>query len=145
MDTLINYHSVDIQWGNHDVLWIGAYAGSKVCLAIYFRICARYDNLDIIEDAYGINLRPLLTLAEKYYSGDNPAFKPKKRPDKEASLTQREEHQITKIHQAIAMIQFKLEMPIIKRRPSFEMEERLVLEKSILTTMKSLFTVKRIH
>lgn len=129
MDTLINYHSVDIQWGNHDVLWIGAYAGSKVCLANLLRICARYDNLDIIEDAYGINLRPLLTLAEKYYSGDNPAFKPKKRPDKEASLTQREEHQITKIHQSIAMIQFKLEMPIIKRRPSFEMEERLVLEK----------------
>ena len=129
MDTLNNYHSVDIQWGNHDVLWIGAYAGSKVCLANLLRICARYDNLDIIEDAYGINLRPLLTLAEKYYSGDNPAFKPKKRPDKEASLTQREEHQITKIHQAIAMIQFKLEMPIIKRRPSFEMEERLVLEK----------------
>ncbi|WP_213667525.1 fructose-1,6-bisphosphatase [Staphylococcus capitis] len=129
MDTLINYHSVDIQWGNHDVLWIGAYAGSKVCLANLLRICARYDNLDIIEDAYGINLRPLLTLAEKYYDAENPAFKPKKRPDKDASLTKREESQITKIHQAIAMIQFKLEMPIIKRSPSFEMEERLVLEK----------------
>lgn len=129
MDTLINYHSVDIQWGNHDVLWIGAYAGSKVCLANLLRICARYDNLDIIEDAYGINLRPLLTLAEKYYDAENPAFKPKKRPDKDVSLTKREESQITKIHQAIAMIQFKLEMPIIKRRPSFEMEERLVLEK----------------
>ncbi|HCG76225.1 MULTISPECIES: fructose-1,6-bisphosphatase [Staphylococcus] len=129
MDTLINYHSVDIQWGNHDVLWIGAYAGSKVCLANLLRICARYDNLDIIEDAYGINLRPLLTLAEKYYDAENSAFKPKKRPDKEASLTKREKSQITKIHQAIAMIQFKLEMPIIKRRPSFEMEERLVLEK----------------
>ena len=129
MDTLINYHSVDIQWGNHDVLWIGAYAGSKVCLANLLRICARYDNLDIIEDAYGINLRPLLTLAEKYYDAENPAFKPNKRPDKDVSLTKREESQITKIHQAIAMIQFKLEMPIIKRRPSFEMEERLVLEK----------------
>lgn len=129
MDTLIDYHSVDIQWGNHDVLWIGAYAGSKVCLANLLRICARYDNLDIIEDAYGINLRPLLTLAEKYYDGDNPAFKPKKRPDKKAGLSKHEEAQITKIHQAIAMIQFKLEMPIIKRRPSFEMEDRLVLEK----------------
>ena len=63
--------------GNHDVLWIGAYAGSKVCLANLLRICARYDNLDIIEDAYGINLRPLLTLAETYYDGNNPAFKPK--------------------------------------------------------------------
>ena len=129
MDTLIDYHSVDIQWGNHDVLWIGAYAGSKVCLANLLRICARYDNLDIIEDAYGINLRPLLTLAEEHYDGDNPAFKPKKRPDKKAGLSKLEEAQITKIHQAIAMIQFKLEMPIIKRRPSFEMEDRLVLEK----------------
>ena len=129
MDTLIDYHSVDIQWGNHDVLWIGAYAGSKVCLANLLRICARYDNLDIIEDAYGINLRPLLTLAEKHYDGDNPAFKPKKRPDKKVGLSKHEEAQITKIHQAIAMIQFKLEMPIIKRRPSFEMEDRLVLEK----------------
>ncbi|UDI77492.1 fructose-1,6-bisphosphatase [Staphylococcus taiwanensis] len=129
METLINYHSVDIQWGNHDVLWVGAYAGSKVCLANLLRICARYDNLDIIEDAYGINLRPLLTLAEEYYSGDNPAFKPKKRPDKPAALSKLEESQITKIHQAIAMIQFKLEMPIIKRRPNFEMEDRLVLEK----------------
>ncbi|MBU6947605.1 fructose-bisphosphatase class III [Staphylococcus haemolyticus] len=129
MDTLINYHSVDIQWGNHDVLWIGAYAGSKACLANLLRICARYDNLDIIEDAYGINLRPLLTLAEEHYSGDNPAFKPKKRPDKPVGLSKLEESQITKIHQAIAMIQFKLEMPIIKRRPTFEMEDRLVLEK----------------
>ncbi|HID4720367.1 TPA: fructose-1,6-bisphosphatase [Staphylococcus aureus] len=129
MDTLINYHSLDIQWGNHDVLWVGAYAGSKVCLANLLRICARYDNLDIVEDAYGINLRPLLTLAEKYYDADNPAFKPKKRPDKHERLTQREESQITKIHQAIAMIQFKLEIPVIKRRPNFEMDERLVLEK----------------
>ena len=130
--------------GNHDVLWIGAYAGSKVCLANLLRICARYDNLDIIEDAYGINLRPLLTLAEKYYDAENPAFKPKKRPDKDANLTKREESQITKIHQAIAMIQFKLEMPIIKRRPSFEMEERLVLEKLITTTMKLQFMAKLI-
>ncbi|MFD1388997.1 fructose-1,6-bisphosphatase [Oceanobacillus sp. FSL W7-1293] len=127
MDTLIDHHSVDIQWGNHDVLWIGAYAGSKVCLANIIRICARYDNLDIIEDAYGINLRPLLTLAERYYD-DNPAFRPKKNPDQDNS--DQERLQITKIHQAIAMIQFKLESPIIKRRPFFNMEERLVLEKT---------------
>ncbi|MBM4764829.1 fructose-1,6-bisphosphatase [Bacillus sp. B15-48] len=126
MDTLINYHSVDIQWGNHDVLWLGAFSGSKVCLANIIRICARYDNLDIIEDVYGINLRPLLNLAEKYYE-DNPAFRPKRHSDKE--LSEREKLQITKIHQAIAMIQFKLEIPIIKRRPSFNMSERLLLEK----------------
>lgn len=126
MDTLINYHSLDIQWGNHDVLWLGAYSGSMVCLANIIRICARYDNLDIIEDAYGINLRPLLTLAEKYYE-DNPAFRPKVHSDKK--LSDHEQLQITKIHQAIAMIQFKLEMPIIKRRPYFNMSERLLLEK----------------
>lgn len=124
METLIDYPSVDIQWGNHDVLWIGAYAGSKVCLANLLRICARYDNLDIIEDAYGINLRPLLTLAEKHYDGKNKAFRPKNAE----GLTELELEQITKIHQAIAIIQFKLEAPIIKRRPTFEMEERLVLE-----------------
>ncbi|MFS0778491.1 fructose-1,6-bisphosphatase [Neobacillus sp. 3P2-tot-E-2] len=126
METLINYHSVDIQWGNHDVLWIGAFAGSMVCLANIIRICARYDNLDIIEDVYGINLRPLLNLAEKYYQ-DNAAFRPKVHSDQE--LSDHETLQITKIHQAIAMIQFKLEMPIIKRRPYFNMSERLLLEK----------------
>lgn len=126
METLMEHHSVDIQWGNHDVLWIGAYAGSKVCLANIIRICARYDNLDIIEDAYGINLRPLLNLAEKYYD-DNPAFRPK---NAEENTTEQEKLQITKIHQAIAMIQFKLESPIIKRRPFFNMSERLVLEKT---------------
>ncbi|WP_341201093.1 fructose-1,6-bisphosphatase [Planomicrobium okeanokoites] len=126
VDTLIDYHSVDIQWGNHDALWIGAFAGSKVCLANIIRICARYNNLDIIEDVYGINLRPLLNLAEKYYD-DNPVFRPKRISDE--TLTEQEQLQITKIHQAISMIQFKLESPIIKRRPCFEMEDRLLLEK----------------
>ena len=126
MDTLIDYHSVDIQWGNHDVLWIGAYSGSKVCLANIIRICARYNNLDIIEDVYGINLRPLLNLAEKYYE-DNPAFHPKRISDEQ--LTEQEQLQITKIHQAISIIQFKLESPIIKRRSCFAMEDRLLLEK----------------
>ncbi|MFP7478473.1 fructose-1,6-bisphosphatase [Terribacillus saccharophilus] len=126
MEELINYHSVDVQWGNHDVLWIGAFAGSKVCLANILRICARYDNLDIIEDVYGINLRPLLNLAEKYYD-DNPAFRPKVQADKKTS--EEEIIQITKMHQAISMIQFKLESPIIKRRKFFNMEERLLLEK----------------
>ncbi|TXC85834.1 fructose-1,6-bisphosphatase [Metabacillus litoralis] len=126
MEALINYHSVDIQWGNHDVLWLGAFAGSKVCLANIIRICARYNNLDIIEDVYGINLRPLLNLAEKYYQ-DNPAFRPKVHSDE--TIFEEEQLQITKIHQAIAIIQFKLESPIIKRRPTFNMSERLLLEK----------------
>lgn len=126
VDTLIDYHSVDVQWGNHDVLWIGAFSGSKVCLANIIRICARYNNLDIIEDVYGINLRPLLNLAETYYD-DNVAFRPKRISDEK--MTEHEQLQITKIHQAISIIQFKLESPIIKRRPCFDMEDRLLLEK----------------
>ncbi|KAB7667256.1 fructose-1,6-bisphosphatase [Bacillus sp. B1-b2] len=127
MDTLMNYHSVDVQWGNHDVLWIGAYSGSMVCLANIIRICARYDNLSIIEDGYGINLRPLLNLANKYYE-DNTAFRPKMNSKKEDVLGENI-LQITKIHQAISIIQFKLEMSIIKRRPDFNMHHRLLLEK----------------
>src|SRR5581483_10036659 len=88
-------------------------------------ICARYNNLSIIEDVYGINLIPLLNLADRYY-GDNPAFRPK---NPERSQSDQELLQITKMHQAIAMIQFKLEMPIIKRRPYFNMSERLLLDK----------------
>lgn len=133
METLVNYHSVDIQWGNHDVLWIGAFAGSKVCLANIIRISARYNNLDIIEDAYGINLRPLLNLAEKYYD-DNPAFRPKRHSDE--NLSKQEQLQITKIHQAISIIQFKLESPIIKRRPCFQMSDRLLLDKIDYEKMK---------
>ncbi|WP_445490275.1 fructose-1,6-bisphosphatase [Niallia sp. 03133] len=127
VEHLMKYHSVDIQWGNHDALWIGAFAGSKVCLANIIRICARYDNLDIIEDAYGINLRPLLNLAEKYYE-DNPAFRPKL-TTKDEEFSEEGILQITKIHQAISIIQFKLEIEIIKRRPHFQMENRSLLEK----------------
>ncbi|BBN99348.1 fructose-bisphosphatase class III [Sporolactobacillus terrae] len=125
MDTLMSYHSADIQWGNHDVLWMGAYAGSKVCLANLIRICARYNNLDIIEDVYGINLIPLLNLADKYYH-DRQSFRPK--VVREDRLSEEERLQITKIHQAIAIIQFKLEMQIMKRRPEFHMEHRMLLE-----------------
>lgn len=125
METLIEHHSVDVQWGNHDVLWLGAYSGSKVNLANIIRICARYNNLDIIEDRYGINLRPLQMLANHYYD-DHPAFRPKLQPGEE--LTDDEILEITKMHQAITMIQFKLELPIIKRRPSFNLEHRRILE-----------------
>ncbi|OPH04177.1 fructose-1,6-bisphosphatase [Lacticaseibacillus paracasei] len=120
-------HSVDIQWGNHDILWIGGAAGSALCIANLVRISARYNNLSILEDVYGINLRHLARLAEQYYQ-DNPAFSPKmERSDR--PITEAERLQITQIHQAIAMIQFKLEGPVIKRRPEFDMDHRLVLEK----------------
>ena len=71
MDKLMTYHSVDIQWGNHDVLWMGAAAGQRGCIANVIRICARYGNLDILEDGYGINLLPLANFALRIY-GDDP-------------------------------------------------------------------------
>ncbi|MBS4749878.1 fructose-1,6-bisphosphatase [Carnobacteriaceae bacterium zg-ZUI78] len=124
METLMHYHSVDIQWGNHDILWLGAVSGSLVCMANVIRICARYNNLSIIEDSYGINLRPLFTYAEKYYK-DFPNFRPKLLPNQ--TLGEEEAKQISKLHQAITFLQFKLESQIIKRRPEFDMANRRLL------------------
>lgn len=124
LDTLIDYHSVDIQWGNHDILWMGAAAGSRVCMANVLRISARYSNLDIIEDIYGINMLPLATFALKYYK-DDPCknFIPKEYDNNvEIEL-------IAKMHKAITIIQFKLEYEVISRNPEFNMEHRLLLNK----------------
>ena len=127
IDTLIDHHSVDIQWGNHDILWMGAASGSAVCIANVLRISARYDNLEIIEDAYGISLRLLLTFAEMTYTEDSAnGFYPKIDKEKK-DFYEEEVRQIAKMHQAIAIIQFKLEGVIIKRQPDFKMEHRMVL------------------
>ncbi len=127
MDELCNYHSVDIQWGNHDMVWMGAAAGIPAYVAVVLRISARYDNLDTIEDGYGINLRPLQSFAHQFY-GDDPCslFKPKAGIDK---LTRRQLESVMKIHKAISIIQFKLEGQIIKRNPDYKMEDRLLLDK----------------
>lgn len=128
LDTLMDYHSVDIQWGNHDILWMGAAAGSEVCAANVLRIQARYANLDTIEDGYGINMLPLATFALDFYKNDPcTSFKPKFDTEKEYTL--KEIQLISKMHKAIAIIQFKLEGEIIKRRPEFQMEHRLLLNK----------------
>ncbi|MDY4949424.1 MAG: fructose-1,6-bisphosphatase [Clostridium cadaveris] len=128
LDTLINYHSVDIQWGNHDILWMGAASGSEVCIANVIRICARYANLDTLEDGYGINMLPLATFALECYKKD-PCnnFKPKFDSENEYSVTEQE--LIARMHKAIAIIQFKLEGEVIKRRPDFNMDHRLLLNK----------------
>lgn len=126
MDIITNYHSVDIQWGNHDVLWMGATAGSEACIATVLRICARYVNLDTIEDGYGINMLPLATFALEYYGDDEcESFKPIVENDK--IYTDNDLRLIAKMHKAISIIQFKLEGEIIKRRPHFNMEDRLLL------------------
>ena len=128
LDTLINYHSVDIQWGNHDILWMGAAAGSEVCIANVIRICARYANLDTLEDGYGINMLPLATFALDCYKKDPcKNFKPKFDSENEYSVTEQE--LIARMHKAIAIIQFKLEGEVIKRRPDFNMDHRLLLNK----------------
>ncbi|HBD63384.1 MAG TPA: class 3 fructose-bisphosphatase, partial [Clostridiales bacterium] len=128
MDTLMNYHSVDIQWGNHDVLWMGAAAGSEACIATVIRICTRYANLDTIEDGYGINMLPLATFALEFYGEDDCSkFKPKIETD--IVYSDNDLKLIAKMHKAISIIQFKLEGEIIKRRPHFRMDDRLLLDK----------------
>lgn len=127
MDDLMRHHSVDIQWGNHDVYWMGAAAGSKACICNVIRISAKYGNLNLLEDAYGINLVPLARLAMSSYEKDSCAcFKLDYREDeydvRDAMLDE-------KMHKAISVIQFKLEGQLIKRHPEFHMEGRLLLDK----------------
>lgn len=126
LDTLMNYHSVDIQWGNHDILWMGAACGQLACIATVIRIAARYGSLDTLEDGYGINLIPLATFALDTYSNTNcETFSIKYNTDyntKDLSLDM-------KIHKAIAIMQFKLEGQVIMKHPEFLMDDRLLLDK----------------
>ncbi|EAD7019180.1 fructose-1,6-bisphosphatase [Listeria monocytogenes] len=127
MDTLMNYHSLDFQWGNHDILWMGAASGSRVCAANVIRISARYLNLDILEDSYGISLRPLALFADEVYK-DDPCtyFQPKN--EENINYSNAEITQIARMHKAISIIQFKLEGEIINRRKEFDMDHRLLLQ-----------------
>ena len=124
MDKLMGYHSMDIQWGNHDVLWMGAAAGQQGCVANVVRICARYANLEILEDGYGINLLPLATFALNTYRDDPcSCFELKDDPDYDPSETMLN----MKMHKAISIIQFKIEGQIIKKNPGFKLEHRNLL------------------
>lgn len=128
MDILCSYHDLDIQWGNHDVLWMGAAAGNDCCIANVIRIAMRYDNQSVLEDGYGINLLPLATFAMDVYA-DDPCteFMPKMSSDKNNCDT-KTARLISKMHKAISIIQFKLEAATIKRHPEYEMDDRLLLE-----------------
>ncbi len=128
MDHLMTYHSVDIQWGNHDLLWMGAASGQEACIANVIRICARYGNLETLEDGYGINLLPLANFAVNTY-GDDPCevfdihyLGSRKIPKQEMDIEMR-------MHKAISVIQFKLEGQTIMRHPEFNMDSRLLLDK----------------
>ena len=137
LDTLYNYHNYDIQWGNHDLVWMGAAAGSEACVANVLRMCFRYANLKTLEEGYGINLLPLVTYAMDVY-GDDPCtiFRPKSTEDE--PLPPKQAKLIAQMHKAITMIQFKLEAQIIDRRKEFGMSDRkhlhlINLEKGTVT------------
>ena len=128
MDTLMDFHSLDIELGNHDILWMGAACGNKACIANVIRICSRYDNIDTLEDGYGINIRPLATFALETYKDDNcEKFVPKVFDYNK--YIRSDEISIAKIHKAISIIQFKLEGQIIKEHPEYKMDGRLLLDK----------------
>ena len=128
LDRLINYHTVDIQWGNHDVEWMGAAAGSYACIANVIAISTKYCNFDCLEDGYGINLRPLTVFAlETYQNDDCKCFIPKN--PNAVTISKHDESFWAKLHKAISIIRFKLEGQIIKRHPEFGMENHLMLDK----------------
>ncbi len=126
MDTLMRFHSLDIQWGNHDIVWMGASLGQRGCIAHVVRNCARYGNLSVLEDVYGINILPLASFALEAYA-DDPcvAFGLKGNPQ----LSEQDLQLNIKIQKAMAIIQFKVEGHLIQEYPSFGLEERNLLEK----------------
>ena len=126
MDMLMKYHSLDIQWGNHDVLWMGAAAGDVSCICNVVRISARYGNLDILEDGYGINMVPLASYAMEHYRDDPcTCFKLKANNTNDP----REMEINLKIHKAISILQFKAEGQLIKKHPEFKLDDRNLLDK----------------
>lgn len=130
MDTLSSYHSWDIQWGNHDILWMGALAGNRACMCNVIRLSLRYANLVTLEEGYGINLVPLATFAMETY-GDDPCeeFIPKISSSDSARIDQKTSRLTALMHKAITIIQFKEEAAIIKKHPDWCMNDRLMFHK----------------
>ena len=128
LDLLLRHHSVDIQWGNHDVVWMGAAAGSPLCCATVMKTTLAYHNHGMLEDSYGINLRHLQRLADHYYGGDLTIWMPHtdaaRGPYTEGML-----HRCAVMHKAISIIMFKLECAVIDRNPDFQMEGRDYLRR----------------
>lgn len=129
LDTLLNYTNYDIQWGNHDALWMGAAAGNECCIANVMRICLRYDNMATLEDGYGINLVPLVTYAMEAYADDPCTLFEPKIPADDSSLSVKSRRLIAKMHKAMTVIQFKIEAAMIRRHPEWKMDDRLLLPK----------------
>ena len=126
MDRLMEYHSLDIQWGNHDVVWMGAAVGQGACIATVLRNSIRYDNLDILEDGYGINLLPLATFALETYK-DDPCQNFEIKGSTNYNVLEKELSR--KMHKAVSIIQFKLEGQLLMKRKEFHMEDRCLLHR----------------
>jgi len=127
LDTLKQYHSWDLQWGNHDILWMGACAGNNACICNVLRLSLRYANLATLEEGYGINLVPLATFAMETY-GDDPCTEFVPHVLKGNNVDEKTMRLIAQMHKAITVIQFKKEALIFKRRPEWEMQERCLLD-----------------
>lgn len=127
MDTLCDYGNFDIQWGNHDALWMGAAAGNDACIANVLRLSLRYGNMATIEDGYGINLVPLATFAMETYGDDEcNGFGPRLDPE-DTTHTEKTQRLIAKMHKAISIIQFKLEAALSDKYPEWGMQDRKLL------------------
>ena len=130
MDSLMRCHSVDIQWGNHDILWMGAASGSRTLVATVLSNSIRYNNLDVIETGYGISLRPLSIFANEVYKDtDTHCFQVKLTGSDADQYTEKDKLLSARMYKAITVILFKLEGQKIMRRPEFGMEDRLLLDK----------------
>ncbi len=139
LNALMNHHSVDIQWGNHDILWMGAAAGNRACIANVIRICTRYDNLHTLEVGYGISLRPLVTFALKTYA-DDPCTDFKAAVSIMDAMHDTDMESLRKIGKAISIIQFKLEGQLISAHPNYNMDDQMLLgnidlEKQTVTVL----------
>ncbi|MBR5272846.1 MAG: fructose-bisphosphatase class III [Clostridia bacterium] len=128
MDELCSFHSVDIQWGNHDIVWMGAAAGSEICVANALRIALRYNGFDMFELGYGIDLKDLADFADRTYNDDGfNKFKPSS--DYDITGTPVDPYLTAKMHKAVSIIQFKLEGQLAMRNPSLALDHRRLLER----------------
>lgn len=128
IEKLKKFHSIDMQWGNHDICWMGASCGNKASIATVVRNCARYNNMELLEEGYGINTRPLSNFAMNTYKDDDCLnFMPKVYDN--SKYDDSDKTNIAKIHKAITIIQFKLEGQLIKKHPEYHLEDRLLLDK----------------
>lgn len=127
MDVLMDHHDIDIQWGNHDIIWMGAALGNRALVANVVRIALGYNNFDSLEDGYGINLRPLYSFAIDVYK-DDPCERFMPRIVDENKYYSVNKYATAKMHKAISIIQFKLASQTLKRNPQYNMDHRITLE-----------------